>query len=158
MGGYFCWVIFVNFDLFLIGEIYETNLKFEFEFEYLFGILYISKYLHLGYFCFYISLLCNFVNWVSIYDTWSTKLHERKLIIKKLYEEIELVINLFWYIFNFSLLFGFIFISSCKYFFVYIYWVCIQKVVFNRIRKIIFNNIVQKFICLIKIIQKLFCK
>ena len=140
MGGYFCWVIFVNFDLFLIGEIYETNLKFEF--EYLFGILYISKYLHLGYFCFYISLLCNFVNWVSIYDTWSTKLHERKLIIKKLYEEIELVINLFWYIFNFSLLFGFIFISSYKFLFViyllsmyrieyptnlkYIYWVCIE--------------------------------
>ena len=138
--GYFCWVIFVNFSLFLIGEIYETNLKFEF--EYLFGILYISKYLHLDYFCFCISLYCNFVDWVPIYDTWSTELHERKLIIKKLYEEIELVINLFWYVFNFSLLFGFIFISSYKFLFViyllsmyrieyptnlkYIYWVCIE--------------------------------
>ena len=33
-----------------------------------------------------------------------------------------------------------------------------KKIVFNIIRKIVFNDIVQKLLCLIKIIQKLFCK
>ena len=33
-----------------------------------------------------------------------------------------------------------------------------KKIVFNRIRKIVFNDIVQKKICLMKIVQKLFCK
>ena len=70
---YFCWVIFANFGLFLIGEIYEINLKFEFEFEYLFGILYISKYLHLGYFVFalaYFAILlteCRFMT----HEAWN---------------------------------------------------------------------------------------
>ena len=35
-----------------IDKIYQTNLKFEFEFEYLFGILYIFGYLQLSYFVF----------------------------------------------------------------------------------------------------------
>ena len=45
--GYIC-----SFVPILIDKIYETNLKFEFEFEYLFGILYIFGYLHLSYFVF----------------------------------------------------------------------------------------------------------
>ena len=31
-----------------------------------------------------------------------------------------------------------------------------KKIVFNRIQKIVFNDIVQKFLCLIKIVQNLF--
>ena len=37
---------------FLIGEIYWTNLKFEFGLKYLFWALYISEYLSLTYFWF----------------------------------------------------------------------------------------------------------
>ena len=33
-----------------------------------------------------------------------------------------------------------------------------KGIVFNRIWKIVFNKIVQDFLCLIKIVQKLFCK
>ena len=33
-----------------------------------------------------------------------------------------------------------------------------KKIVFNRIRKIVFNDVVKKFLCLIKIVQKLFCR
>ena len=36
----------------LIDKIYRTNLKFEFKFEYLLGILYTFGYLHLSYFVF----------------------------------------------------------------------------------------------------------
>ena len=50
--GYFCCIIFANLGSFLISEIYCTNLKFEFELEYLFWTLYIFGYLHLGNFCF----------------------------------------------------------------------------------------------------------
>ena len=121
---YFCRVILTDLSLFLIGKICWTNLKFEFGFEYLFMILYISRYLHLSYFCFCMDLFCSFVGW----NWWHVE-HEilwKKVRLKKLSKDIELVVSLFWYIFYFSLLFGFIFINSCKYSFVYIYWVCTE--------------------------------
>ena len=81
---YFCWVKFTNLDPFLINKIYRTNLKFEFVLEYLLWILYISRYLHLNYFCFCINPFCNSVGWLWIYDTWRMKFHEKKMRLEKL--------------------------------------------------------------------------
>ena len=83
---YDMWDIFVGLYLLiwahLIDEICWINLKFRFGFKYLLWTLYISRYLHLDYFCFCISSFCNFVGWVRIYDTWSMKFHEKSKIQK----------------------------------------------------------------------------
>ena len=128
---YDMWDIFIGVYLliwgfFLIGEIYWANLKFEFGFKYLLWILYFFRYLYLSYFCLCMGSFCKHVGKVQIYDTWSTEFHGTKRDSKSCKWSIELVVSLFWYIFYFPLLFGFIFISSYTYSFVYIYWVCIE--------------------------------
>ena len=111
--------------LILIDEIYWTNLKFEFGFEYLFWTLYIYEYLHLCYFCFFMVPFYNSFSRVRIYDTWSMRFHGGKWDTWWHWICCSLV-GLFGYMFYFPLLFGFIFIGVYKYLFVYIYSLYIE--------------------------------
>ena len=63
----------------------------------------------------------------------------KKVEIEKLYEDIELVVNLFEYTFYYLLLFNFNFIYFCKYLFVYVYLLCTELVV-EQIRNFCLNK------------------
>ena len=114
--GYIC-----SFGPILIDEIYRTNLKFGFGLEYLFWTLYISGYFTFELFLFLHGPIFQFC-WLST-DLWHVehRISWKKVRIKNLQEDIELVVSLFGYMFYFSLLFGFISIGFYKYLFVYIY-------------------------------------
>ena len=129
---YFCWVKFTNLDPFLINKIYWTNLKFEFVLEYLLWILYISRYLHLNYFCFCMNPFCNSVSWVWIYDTWRMEFHEKKWDLKSCKWSIELVISLLGYTFYFSLIFDLFLLVSVNIN-LYIFTHCVQNWISNKL-------------------------
>ena len=118
--GYIC-----SFGPILIDEIYRTNLKFGLGSNICFGLctffyIYIGTIFDFSWAHFVILLAeyefmtCGAWNFMEENET------------QKAIEDIELVVSLFGYIFDFLFIFGFISISFCKYLFVYIYLLCTE--------------------------------
>ena len=115
---YFCWAIFSNLDPFGLTKFIELIWSLDLGSNICFGLCTFLD-IYFGLFLSLHRLILQFY-WLST-DLWHIE-HEiswKKVRIKKLWEDIELVVSLFWYTFYFPFLFGFVFISSeifvCRY-------------------------------------------
>ena len=122
---YLCWVIFAHLGPFwlmkFIGLIWSLDLGS----NICFGL---CTFFYIYICTIFVFSWAHFVILLAEYEfmtcgAWNF-MEENET--QKAIEDIELVVSLFGYIFDFLLIFGFISISFCKYLFVYIYLLCTE--------------------------------